>query len=848
MERDWDYKKQVEPWNAMGMPDLVYIIPPYLLCTTLGSKLQREVESKDSQLAHSNVISESDPHYNAGERIEKFDFSQDDDFAKILKQKLLNKLAVIGVLGTSPMDERLDNGYLMEMFGLLKQRLLEEDALHEGDNGINKEVDIGEDEEMRKKQNFYSSELGETDFLLLNGQGNKKMDPHLSKLGLVELLNYIKSYYYKRSNRPSGLVRFSDGEVFRYPFPVTWAPLFYEENSLSLQQSLDLQIAFTKGCSVISLRTIEKSDQAGEESSDLPSEDKFDKYDKYFNFIADKPLSPAAGVFYYELEVNQRCTCSTNFKPILKTNDTSLSSNSAIHLCMGFMTQYTACNLSGQTIINDEDEVDRINLDKIRFEIQLHREDNALKSNLNPSVESLLLSLPLDFEGSLLFNLEDLSFHSSTRKRDACHRFSLSNIGRRLSSMSRNDPSESGVIDISMPIRNSIQNESNVEKTFSSDIVGCGINFVDRSIFFTVNGVLARVISKEELQQDSIASGNINKKIDDFLNKNVFMFPFLGFQVNDFQMVSNQYGPTELEIKTNLGFKEFKFNIDNYMMGLKQKNQHFLNMSMLDRMVALKDRPNNYNSSNNRESLDNLVKEYFKHEGYLDSYSAFCSDLDDFSRELSLGQDGEEHRLNDVTDESQAKRRLLIKNYILGRKFDTALELLKTQYPDIYHNDKKLIFEIKRQQLISHLKNYLSYKLDLGDNEFTFNSKSKLNEKELFDSTFALSRKLQLEYQNDAKESAELFRYSAGLIVTSLESFQSLEYLGYSFAHYEKDLINLAAKINGRILEYLGFDKYSKLETIFRKLDKGVSDLSLVYNDEKFALLNLDTDHMDASR
>lgn len=848
MERD--RKKQVEPWNAMGISDLVYIIPPYLLCTTFGGKLHREVESKDSQLAHSNVISESDPHYNADERIERFDFSQDDDFAKVLKQKVFNKLSVIGVLGTNPMEERLDNGHLVEMFELLKQRLLEEDALHEGDNGINKEADIGEDEEVRKELNFYSSELGETDFLLLNRQGNRKVDPHLSKLGLVELLNYIKSYYYKKSNRPSGLIKFSDGEVFRYPFPVTWAPLFYEENSLYLQQSLDLQIAFTKGCSVITLRTIEKDDQATQEStSDLPAEDKYYKYDKYFNFIADKPLSPAAGVFYYELEVKQRCSCSTNFKPILKTNDTSLSSNSAIHLCLGFMTQYTACNLSGQTIINDEDELDRINLDKIRFEIQLHREGNALKSNLNPSVENLLLSLPLEFEGSLLCNLEDLSFHSSTRKRNACQRFSLSNIGRRLSSISRSDPSESGVIDISMPMKNNIQNESNIEKTSSSDIVGCGINFVDRSIFFTVNGVLARVISKEELQQDSIANGNINKKIDDFLNKDVRMFPFIGFQVNDFQMTSNEYGPTELEIKTNLGFKEFKFNIDNYMMGLKQKNQHFLNMSMLDRMVALKEIPNYTNSaSNNKESLSKLVKEYFKHEGYLDSYNAFRSDLNDFSREVSLGQAGEEHNLDDDSDESHAKSRLLIKNYVLENKFSAVLEHLKTQYSEIYYNDKRLVFEIKRQQLISHLKNYLSYKLDLGDNEFNFNSKSKLNEKELFDLTFAYSRNLQLEYQNDDKESAELFRYSAGLIVTSLESFRSLEYLGYSFAHYEKDLINLAAKINGRILEYLGFDKYSKLENVFRKLDKGVSDLNLVYNDEKFALVNLDTDHMDTSR
>ena len=831
----------------MDSSDLAYIIPPYLLNTCLGSKLQKIISSKDPQLSLSNVISTKSFSYSKkynDKKIPKYQYSSDPIVNQLIKEKLVYKLSIIGVLGSNPMENPIDDAYLFELFEMFKHRLLHDD------NVDNRNDETGyESTSKSRKSVFDSSTVGETNFLFSSNKRLSKDYTNFPNNTLRHLLLTSKFDTYHQYRVPPSFVKFSDGQFFNYPLPLTWSPLVPNNYLRYLQDDLNLKISSDDGYSTISLSTLSTNDLLSIDSMNelIPKK-------KYYNFICDKPVSPAIGVFYYEMEVNQECTESTNFLPILQTNDSSISSNIVMNICMGFTRQ--CVNYESTSESAGSTEKDYLNLDNVKDDILINDENSLLNSLLNEDVREMICCQPGEFRGSFAVNFEDLSFYNSIKISEATSRHAALSMNRRLSSLNRqNADDDNGKIDMGIPFDTYMSNETPNKKSYKTDVIGCGINFINKSVFFTLNGVLVKTISNDDLASKQMLNDHVNLFADYNQDDNSAICPIVGFKVQDLKEKNAKLDPTTLKIKTNLGFKEFKFNIENYVTEFRNENQKFMYLSLLDKIQNIKSsnieidhiEKSLLNIDDDSKFVNKLIKGYLNHEGYLETFNSFSSDLNSLSTEISAKQNLDEEADSIVLKKSHALNRQIIKNYILKNQFDLALKFIAMNYADLFALDKgkDIIFEVKKFQFVYLLKKYLEVKLNLNNYEFEFEFNNSESEQELFNKAYEYGKLLQEEYQSDGEKLRSIQEISSAFIVNSQESLRNLPKVDNLLSNYTKGLSYLSNEINNKILDHLGLNKSSNLEQIFNHVDDRINNLSLKYNDEKFMLVNLERDHMD---
>ena len=140
-------------------------------------------------------------------------------------------------------------------------------------------------------------------------------------------------------------------------------------------------------------------------------------------------------------------------------------------------------------------------------------------------------------------------------------------------------------------------------ETFAKgDIIGCGVDFINKSIFYTKNG----------------------KFLD-------FAFKDINFELNKgFFYPSICMHTLNIEIKLNFGIEDFKFDINNYYENILIKKYNILQ---------------NFNPK--YDDMDYLVKEYLFHEGYMNTFKSMIKKERNKKKEKKEKKDKMEEDDND---------------------------------------------------------------------------------------------------------------------------------------------------------------------------------------------------------
>ncbi|EEQ46281.1 conserved hypothetical protein [Candida albicans WO-1] len=741
--------------NSSGgstIPSLCYVIPPYLLNSNYGSNLQKQLLAKNQQMGLLNVIStDSKNYYNhfkeqqqdqgEGNNKRKRKFTKDPYLNEIIKMKLIYKLSILGVLGDNPMEFLNGNDnddYIYDMFDTFKRRLISSDDNDDdnGDSNSRDESKIGDGSDSGDVQlmlvdalrrnnkddsNNYklpksvfsngNNKIGEVEFNQLSGIPSQ-YKKYLS-MSLKDLILSTNCHINDRYNYPPSFIDFGNDEFFNYTLPITWIPLIPNRYLSHLEKHYNLVIQDDQGFSNIKM-SIDTSPNSASSSgakngdgSNLYQHDEShddiaididdeisrkQRQSRYYNLITDKAIISSVGIFYYEVEIEQVVTESTNFNSIIQMNDSSINSNNSMMLSLGFIKRLINFEPSPTTSPNslhnhhhhDSNSgsnnngngnnntgsilAGRVDLENIKSDLFANDSLEEEESIGDIETKKYLTARPGELRGSVAINLEDSTLYnsinsisgefgaSSASASSSMHRAQILNMNRRLSNRSEYDSTATttaggggvaGKINIDIPLKTKLVKDCRDERVYKTDIIGMGVNFIDKSIFITLNGVLARVITDTELNGNSDGdktSNNNNNNNSNNSNDNnnktsttdygkideEAMYPMIGFRINEInrslnnvsdQKTNDKAKTTKVNIKTNFGSKSFFYDIDSYVAHYKNLTRQLLNMKILE-MINLDVKE--YNAAQqeiDKSNVFEIIKNYMMSNGGVNNHN-----------------------------------------------------------------------------------------------------------------------------------------------------------------------------------------------------------------------------------
>lgn len=836
----------------MADSDLIYVIPPYLLNTCLGLELQREVYWLDPELGTKNVISptNSTHYFRQPKHLSKQTntFCNEPVINRMIREKLKDKFAVLGVLGDVP-SENVTDEYLYELFEIFKNRLSsgaaeeKEDADSEpgsrnstpGGGSTN-----GDPTTKAKRSVFDFPRLGDFSY----GPGFKNTEACLFNCPLDTMMNWARDINeHKYSFFPYLVI--DQNKTYLSPLPMYWTPLSVDKHLEHLDKDLGMDISMDDGFLTLSFK-LNKMDS---------SYDDVYRKKRYYNFISNAEVKESTGIFYYEVVVEQTATLATDYKPLLHVNDNSLSSGSSLFFSMGFSKRNVRFDKMPSST-STSTSVQSIDLKTLQSDMAFYNQDSFNKKFDDDTLTFLGAEPGVSFEGSFAVNFNNSCSYASIKSGENSYRTSSLNMNRRFSQLNRQATAEQETsrLDIEVPFSTHSKTAKG-KKDIRTDIVGCGVNFIDQTLFVTLNGILVKTITAKE-----IASSNRYKdSIFDHNMKMGSLYPMIGFQLAELPKEPGEGDLPESRIITNFGLREFKFNINQYVKEFKSEQEKRFEAAIAEEVqnisahdtatTALPDVTSFEKAVRNIKDdptiLNDFIKGYLIQEGFLETLGSFSEDLSDLFKntfqngDVKMEAPDNSQELKLIAD-SHARNRQQIKRQIANHEFLEAAKFLSDRYPEVEQLER-LVFELQILHYIDLLRKYLDVKFGY---EFDFENTGSLDEQESFNEAYSFGKVLLLSARNTPGSRHALGELSSVLLASSKEELKQLSLARRYIENQNREIEVLANHINMAILEQNNFGRESKLEHMIHSVGRNINELCSE-NEDAFKLINYERDYLD---
>lgn len=216
--------------------------------------------------------------------------------------------------------------------------------------------------------------------------------------------------------------------------------------------------------------------------------------------------------------------------------------------------------------------------------------------------------------------------------------------------------------------------------TFTSgDVIGCGVNFMKGSAFFTKNGVF---------------QGNAFRDLRD-----IKVYPSVGMK------------RPHAHLSVNFGQRPFMFDIDRMVSHERQ--------SIIEEINAA-DVSNLHPILNNDELCKALVAQYLSHDGYVETARAFASEVRAEATALRGAPESKLEGFLCVEEDHDAMNRQQIRTAILDGDIDKAIKLTNAFYPHVLEANPQIYFKLRCRKFIEMMRQ----STDLLNNSTSKQSKS----------------------------------------------------------------------------------------------------------------------------
>lgn len=244
------------------------------------------------------------------------------------------------------------------------------------------------------------------------------------------------------------------------------------------------------------------------------------------------------------------------------------------------------------------------------------------------------------------------------------------------------------------------------------DIIGCGINYIDGTIFFTKNGVFLGTAFTNVYDLNVVPS--IALKPGNSVRTNFGIYEEFVFDIGNYQ---NNWKNKSL----NKIFKSLDYDFDCKDGNTTENNQKasFL-LGKDDRIDDMNiKKPNsirlndlNVNNDSIPNTLNVMINDYLLHEGMVDLAKSFLKDLRNDCIEDDIGDNVGNANMNDMkqvidyNDKQIQKEETLvyirqeIRRLVLERNIEECIKWINLQLPGLLESDMELLFEMKLCQYL----------------------------------------------------------------------------------------------------------------------------------------------------
>lgn len=790
------------------------MVPQYLLNTTLGSEYA--ASHRDRVPPHDLAIRIRLTQDNLGHT-----FSENPALDAMIEKKLKYKLAAFDLLGENPFraetdrrlqrvspelaqqEERLDREKLLAMYAMVQEQLIDDDrdAPEATEATEERAVDTA-----AKRPPFRSDRIGE---IYMNetafGVHGDDVD-----LGLIPIKQLILSARFEKYSR------FFPRRPEDQLVPTRWIPLCLSRDITRLSDLLGLEVSGPH-LSTITLTTKDYKPAAIASPENASC---------YVNFVGDRTVDSRLGLFYYEVQVTQECNSASNFRPIISITDSVLSF--ALAFSMGYTCEAPVLESESSHNTADGDRVDISNV------LQILRLYSVLQQPALRRVLDRLAALrPGVTEGTFAVSFKDRVFHDSIS--NPLNPRSLLTMNRRLSPLHRQLAEENDTERAHLEMISSRMTvaDGRPHKVCKTDTIGCGVDFISKSVFITFNGI--RVKDFDETHLSPYNPLRQEERVD--------LFPVFGFSVAHFNEIQPDGEPTTVTIKTNLGLEPFKFDINSYSQQLKQRNEQVLNHLSAEVQLDTPKMPLVLQQDLD-QSLVSVIRSHLANGAFLDTLAAFEEDT------TALGQwdEGLRKDSQEFVERSRAQNRKAIKALLLNSQFDEALDAM-VLFVSTCREDQiptELAFKVKFMKYKSLVRTHIQKKAQLHD-EFTFQERPQASLKRELENTINYGRALLADFSPSDDDRHDILRISSLLFHESQEAFADDNYK-QTIGSYAEHLRQLAWHVNEYLVKTaMGahLEHGSKLDVLCRDVEFQIHTLATRLDDKRFQMINFERDLVD---